>query len=54
MGYNVACNPIGTVPNALLSSAPGKELHPLILITLSIHGVQVVREIERESRDLPL
>ena len=28
MGYNVARNPIGTVPNAPLASAPGKELRP--------------------------
>ena len=41
MGYNVACNPIGTVPNALLSSAPGKELHPLTLSMIDMHGGQV-------------
>ena len=48
MGYNVSRNPIGTVPNALLASATGKELHPLILIMLAIHGGQVKRERERE------
>ena len=26
--YNVSRNPIGTVPNAPLASAPSKELHP--------------------------
>ena len=46
MGYNVACNPIKTGPNAHLASAPGKEIHPPILITLAIHGGQV--KIERE------
>ena len=48
MGYNVSRNPIGTVPNALLASATGKELHPLILIMLEIHGGQVKRERERD------
>ena len=38
MGYNVARNPIGMVPNAPLASATGKELHPLILSKLVIHG----------------
>ena len=28
MGYNVARNPIGTVPNVTLASDPGKELLP--------------------------
>ena len=28
MVYNVARNPIGTVPNAPLASDPGKETHP--------------------------
>ena len=41
MGYNVARNPIGTVTNALLASDTGKELHPTILSTLTIHGGQV-------------
>ena len=41
MGYNVARNPRGTVPNAPLASAPGKELHPPILRTLLVHGCQV-------------
>ena len=44
--YNVAHNPLGTVPNVPLASAPGKELYPLILIILAIHGVQVKRYIE--------
>ena len=47
MGYNVARNPIGTVPNEPLASARGKELHPPIFITLVIHGVQDNRERER-------
>ena len=48
MGYNVARNPIGTVPNAPLASAPGKELHLPILSTLAIHGgqVKIDRDIE--------
>ena len=44
MGYNVARNPIGMVPNASLASAPGKELQSLIWSTLAIHGGQVKRE----------
>ena len=44
MGDNVARNPIGMVHNAPLASAPGKELQPLILSTLVIHGGQVKRE----------
>ena len=39
MGYNVARNPIGAVPNAPLASDPGKELHLPILITLAIYEV---------------
>ena len=46
MGYNGARNPIGTVSNAPLASAPGKELHPPILSTLEINGGQV--KIDRE------
>ena len=45
MGYNVVCNPKGTVPNEPLDSAPGKEIYPPILITLEIHVGQV--KIER-------
>ena len=45
MRYNVACNPIGMVPNSPLASAPGKELHPPIFIILTINGGQV--KIER-------
>ena len=37
--------------NALLDSAPGKELHPTILITLAINGCQVKI---RESLPLPV
>ena len=48
MGYNVAHNPIGAVPNAPMASAPGKELHPLILSTLEIHGKQVTRDRDRD------
>ena len=46
MGYNLVRNPIGTVSNAPLASAPGKELHPPILSTLEINGGQV--KIDRE------
>ena len=42
---NLSCNPIGKVPNAPLSSAPGKEYHPLILGKIGAHGGQVKREI---------
>ena len=28
MRYNVARNPLGTVPNAPLASATGKEIYP--------------------------
>ena len=51
MGYNISHNPIGTVPNAPLASAPGKELHPSILITLAVHGSQVKIDRDRE-RDI--
>ena len=44
MVYNVAHNPIGTVTNAPLVSAPGKELRPPILSMLVISGGQVKRE----------
>ena len=45
MGYNEAHNPVVTVPNEPLVSSLGKELHPPILITLSIHVGQVkIRE----------
>ena len=46
MGYNVARNPIGTVPDVPLASDPGKEPHPPILSMLDIHGVKVKGEIE--------
>ena len=42
--YNVAHNPLGTVPNAPLASAPGKELHPPILSMLAMHGCQVKKD----------
>ena len=45
MGYNVARNPIGTVPNALLASDPSKELHPPKLSTIEIHEGQVKKDI---------
>ena len=48
MGYNLARNPIGMVHNVPLASAPGKELQPLILSTVIIHGGQV--KIERRER----
>ena len=51
MRYNVARNPLGMVPNALLAFAPGKELYPQILSMLAMHIVQV--KIERD-RDLLL
>ena len=37
MRYNVARNPIGTVPNAPLVSATGKELHPQMLSMIAIN-----------------
>ena len=49
MGYNVACNPIRTGPNAHLASAPGKEIHPPILSMPVIHGGQVSIYIYREN-----
>ena len=54
MGYTVARNPIGTVPNALLTSASVKEIHPLILSTLAIHWGQFKREILREFYMFPI
>ena len=45
MVYNIARNPMGTVPNVPLDFALGKELHPHILSTITIHGGQVNREI---------
>ena len=47
MGYSVERNSIGTLPNAPLASAPGKELHPPILSTLAIQAR--LREIERHD-----
>ena len=44
MRHNVSDNPIVTVPNAPLASAPGKKFHPPILSTLAIHGGQVNKE----------
>ena len=49
MGYNVARNPMGMVPNALLASALGKEIHPPILITIKIHRGHVNRDIRDEQ-----
>ena len=45
MRYNVVRNSIRMVPNVPLASAPGKEVHPLILLILAIHGGQVKIEI---------
>ena len=47
MGYNVAHNPIGMVPNALLASALAKEPHHPILSMEEINVGQV--KIERET-----
>ena len=44
MGYNVAYNPIGALPNGPIASAPVKELHLLVLSIIVIHGGQVNRE----------
>ena len=52
MEYNVSRNQIGTGPNTTLASDMGKELHPIILIMLAIHGGKVIREIEINSRYL--
>ena len=49
MGYNLVRNPIGTVLNSTLASAPGKEIHPPILSMLVIHGGQVSIYIYREN-----
>ena len=49
MGYNVARNPIGVVPNAPLASDLGKDLHPPILSTIAIDGCQVKRDIKRNN-----
>ena len=43
MRYNVAYDPLGTVHNAPITSAPGEELHPPILSILSIHGGHIKR-----------
>ena len=40
---NVSRNTIGTVPNAPLASAQGKEFQLLILSTLALPGVRVKR-----------
>ena len=49
MRYNVARNPIGTVHNAPLASALGKELQPPILSTLEIHWGRIKREIDTKA-----
>ena len=46
---NVASNPLGTVPNVTLASAPGKEYHPPILSTLGDHGGYIKRERDKFS-----
>ena len=45
--HNIVRNPTCMVTNAPLASVPGNEFHPLILITLVIHGGQVKRYRER-------
>ena len=40
----MARNPIWTVPNEPLASAPGKEFHHPILSNLTIHECQVNKE----------
>ena len=42
--YKVSRNPLGTVYNVPLASAPGKKIHPPILSMLLMHVVQVKRE----------
>ena len=42
--YKVARNPLGTVPNAPISSTTGKELHSPTLSMLDMHEGQVKRE----------
>ena len=49
MRYNEARDPLETVPNAPLASAPGEEIHPLILSMLVMHGGRVIRG-ERQVR----
>ena len=39
--YKVAHNPLGTVTNGPLASAPGKEFHPPTFIMLEIYGGQI-------------
>ena len=48
VGYNVERNIIGSVPNVPLASSTGKEIHPLILIMVAIHGGHVKRYIDSE------
>ena len=43
--HNLARNPIGTVTNAPLDSAPGKQFHPPILSLIAMNGGQVNRDI---------
>ena len=42
--YNISHNQLGTVPNVQLASDMGKELQPLILSMIVMHGGQVKRE----------
>ena len=46
MGYNVARNPIGMVPNVPIAYTPDKDPPPLIFITLSIHEGHFKRDRE--------
>ena len=43
MRYNVAYDPLGTVHNAPITSAPGEEPHPPVLSMLSMHGGHIKR-----------
>ena len=44
MGYYVARNSLGTVPNPALASDPGKEFFPPILSILVMQGFKIKRE----------
>ena len=44
MGDNLARKPIGMLHHVPLASAPVKELQPLILSTLVIHGGEIKRD----------
>ena len=44
--YNVACKPLGTVPNAPIAYNMGKEIQAPIMIILAMRGGQIQRERE--------